>query len=1076
MFLLFIPRAANAQCHAAFHDSTSSPLNMGWANTSTGGRAAYTFWSFGDGSSVYSGDHYVAHHYAHGGVYTVCLYVNDSTGHVCDSVCGVYTILDSCHASATATGGDCGSNIVFTNTSSGYSIIHINFGDGHTSAFTGPTVSHHYSPGTYTAMFYGTGGSFCGTGLDTSYVTVIANHGLSMPNFSYTIIGDSIWLEHIGSMYDSAYGHPIAASWNVDHVTHATLDYHYGVHLSPGTHTICLKDILYGSPYCVSDSICQTITIGGTPCHAAFTYTMTGTTATFASAATGGYAPYTLWEFGDGHSYTGDLRTVTHTYGGPGRYTACLYVRDSLGYVCDSTCMAVLVTAAGSGCHALFEDSITGTLVGTFYSGASGGNPSYTLWTFGDGTSYTGDLRTITHTFPHTGSYTVCQYIRDSSGHNCDSVCHSIAFTSGGSGCHAVFTETVSCMTVHFVASTGPASFYWSFGDGHTASGRDPVHTYSDTGASPHVFFVTLYALDSSGHVCDSTTQAITLASYHYISGHVWNDNNGNGLIDHSETYRSGVRVNLYMAGTGTLLQHTSTNISGSYAFSVTPGAYRIELQADSLGGALFQTYPSSPSYYDDTVTTACSYSDRYRFGVNDTTVSMRVSGTVYYDANSNGVRDGGETGVASQQVLVGAYSCWTNAHGEYSITVPFASYLISYIIPATLPGYINTSPAAINLVPTAGSYVYTGRNFGINDTTPITDLCAELIPEWGLNSYTPTWYSVHVNNNGTLNTDGNVVMHYDPAFNYTGSYPTGVHDAVAHTITWTFTALSPHSYAGFLATFDPVTGVPLGTHVHNSVTTTSTTGSETELRCNTDSLTQEVGVSYDPNDKQVSPVGETAEGIIDNNQEMTYTIRFQNTGTASAVDIVVVDTISPNLDLQSFHVTASSHAMHTQINGRAIMFFMDHIMLPDSLSDPTGSMGYIKYKINQVPFLAPHTTIQNFADIYFDANPAVRTNTTLNTLRYQSSIQRVNADVSLKTYPNPFENEVNFDVKGLNNGAATLKVYDSKGALVIEKSFTGNKEGNVLNVNTASLTGDMYFFEITQNNMSIAQGKLVRH
>jgi hypothetical protein len=132
---------------------------------------------------------------------------------------------------------------------------------------------------------------------------------------------------------------------------------------------------------------------------------------------------------------------------------------------------------------------------------------------------------------------------------------------------------------------------------------------------------------------------------------------------------------------------------------------------------------------------------------------------------------------------------------------------------------------------------------------------------------------------------------------------------------------------------------------------------------------------------------------------------------------------------------------------------FFDHIMLPDSLSDPTGSMGYIKYKINQVPFLAPHTTIQNFADIYFDANPAVRTNTTLNTIRYQSSIQKINADVSLKTYPNPFESEVNFEIKGLNNTAATLRIYDSKGALVMEKAFAGNKrKGNLLNVNTTSL------------------------
>jgi hypothetical protein len=81
---------------------------------------------------------------------------------------------------------------------SGFAEIHISFDDGHSSLMSPPSTSHHDAPGTYTAIVYGSGG-LCGSDHDTAYVSVLANHGLSMPSFSYTFIGYFIDPPHLKS-------------------------------------------------------------------------------------------------------------------------------------------------------------------------------------------------------------------------------------------------------------------------------------------------------------------------------------------------------------------------------------------------------------------------------------------------------------------------------------------------------------------------------------------------------------------------------------------------------------------------------------------------------------------------------------------------------------------------------------------------------------------------------------------------------------------------------------------------------------------------------------------------------------
>ncbi|RDV11447.1 T9SS C-terminal target domain-containing protein [Pontibacter diazotrophicus] len=139
---------------------------------------------------------------------------------------------------------------------------------------------------------------------------------------------------------------------------------------------------------------------------------------------------------------------------------------------------------------------------------------------------------------------------------------------------------------------------------------------------------------------------------------------------------------------------------------------------------------------------------------------------------------------------------------------------------------------------------------------------------------------------------------------------------------------------------------------------------------------------SYDPNDKLVTPVGRTSENYTPTNTALKYKIRFQNTGTDVAYRVVVVDTLSEHLDLSTLQVWAASHASRFEVSGKGqpvLTWTFDNIMLPDSTTDEPGSHGYIQFSIKPKADLPEKTAVENYADIFFDFNSAIRTNVTVN-------------------------------------------------------------------------------------------------
>jgi len=163
------------------------------------------------------------------------------------------------------------------------------------------------------------------------------------------------------------------------------------------------------------------------------------------------------------------------------------------------------------------------------------------------------------------------------------------------------------------------------------------------------------------------------------------------------------------------------------------------------------------------------------------------------------------------------------------------------------------------------------------------------------------------------------------------------------------------------------------------------------------------VSNSLDPNIKEVYPT-EVQTGFSD---WLTYTIHFQNTGNAPAINIRLEDQLDVKLDPETFQLINYSHYNIIDLTGNHLTVRFPNIQLVDSTSNPQGSIGFVQYRIKPKTSWV-NDTIRNSANIYFDYNAPIITNsaksyfmtvTDINDIRYLSE------DVGVS--PNPSNNLV---------------------------------------------------------------------
>ena len=224
-----------------------------------------------------------------------------------------------------------------------------------------------------------------------------------------------------------------------------------------------------------------------------------------------------------------------------------------------------------------------------------------------------------------------------------------------------------------------------------------------------------------------------------------------------------------------------------------------------------------------------------------------------------------------------------------------------------------------------------------------------------------------------------------------------------------------------------------------------------------------DIRCSYDPNDKLVNPDRE--DNLILRDQEVTYTIRFQNVGNDYADDVVVVDTLDDHFDYSTFKLLQTSHPdqLRYTLSPNGILNFDFHqIYLPDSTTDEQGSNGYIMYSIRPDSTLADFIDVENTAHIYFDFNPAIVTNTTINTVVEEFPVSTKDEDVALlEVYPNPSRGLYNLPLE-----FDQIEIWDEKGRYI--KSFQ-----NVSKFDLSEFIDGIYFIRAVEDS-DVFVGKVV--
>lgn len=254
-----------------------------------------------------------------------------------------------------------------------------------------------------------------------------------------------------------------------------------------------------------------------------------------------------------------------------------------------------------------------------------------------------------------------------------------------------------------------------------------------------------------------------------------------------------------------------------------------------------------------------------------------------------------------------------------------------------------------------------------------------------------------------------------------------------------------------------------LGVEVNNSV---RFTGEDYILNNNYDQVKEIVVGSYDPNDINESHGPEILHSSFSSDDYLFYTIRFQNVGTADAINVSIDNTLNADLDETSIVMLSSSHSNVFTRTGNALNWQFDNIHLPSEDMDEPNSHGYVYYKIKPKAGYSVGDIIPNTAEIYFDFNPAVVTKT-FETEFVTTLSNSGNVLETFAIYPNPANHFVKLSFDNTINEFET-NIYDISGKKVLTNR-------NALSVDVSGLKTGLYFFEVKTSEVKVTEKLIIK-
>lgn len=458
--------------------------------------------------------------------------------------------------------------------------------------------------------------------------------------------------------------------------------------------------------------------------------------------------------------------------------------------------------------------------------------------------------------------------------------------------------------------------------------------------------------------------------------------------------------------------------------------------------------------------------------------LNYHFSPIAFIDTNDNGIKDINEptfrhgnfqininnstpTNYNSSTGILHLYS--ENLTDLYDIS--FTVYPEFASIFSTTVTYNNVSIATL----VNNGYAYFPIHQEILPPTPISDVEINLNP---FNSPMPgaaTYINfINYKNNGELVENG--VIQFTKPSNVLINYISDTNAVLnSNGFTLNYTNLQPLESRTFYVKMSVPTipTVQIGAFLTSSASI-NTPNNDILQSNNFSELRKAIIAAYDPNEKHENHGPTIVKDDFTSADYLTYTIHFQNTGTANTSTIRVEDFLDAKLDPASIRMISSSHNYVLSMQNNHLVWKFDPIYLTPMSVDEPNSQGYITFKVKPFPGYQVGDIIPNTASIYFDTNPAIVTNT----FQTEFIAALSNESFSLRDiviYPNPSNDFINIQVGQYEDKIESIEITDILGKIVFQSHFE-NK------INITNFNQGVYFMTLITKEKEKFTTKIIKN
>lgn len=395
-----------------------------------------------------------------------------------------------------------------------------------------------------------------------------------------------------------------------------------------------------------------------------------------------------------------------------------------------------------------------------------------------------------------------------------------------------------------------------------------------------------------------------------------------------------------------------------------------------------------------------------------------------------------------------------SNESGSYSIPVESGTHTFTPVLEN--PNYFDVSPTTASVTfPDASSPFI--QDFCITANGTHNDLEVTALPIGPARPGFDAQYKIIYKNKGTHSQSGTINFTYDDSILQLVSANPNVSSQGTDSLTWSFTNLLPFESREIQVVLNlnsPLETPPVygGNWVIFSATVSG--ASDETPDDNTSVLTQTVVNSFDPNDK-ICTAG-TMMPVYLVGKYVNYVIRFENTGTFAAENVIVKDIIdTTKFDITTLSPLSGSHSFTTRIiNTNQVEFIFENINLP---FDNTNNDGYVAFKIKTKPNLIEGDIFSNSASIYFDYNAPIVTNDYATTIIQPLNTNDYSFSNIFSLSPVPTKNILTITTKESITISST-SIYNTLGQLVQVNTSPSQT------IDVSGLESGNYFIKITSD------------